>query len=72
MLYIVYRYLYKLTTDISDEQACLMEPMGVAHNVLDRIGIEKKSILIIGCGTVGLLTVACAQAMGAKRGLRTC
>ena len=39
-----------MTSHITDEQACLIEPMGVAHNVLERIGVEGKELLVIGCG----------------------
>jgi len=61
------KYLYPLNSSISDEQACLIEPMGVAHNILERIDIVDQDILIIGCGPVGLLAIACARGMGAKR-----
>jgi len=44
------KFCYKLTSHISDEQACLIEPMGVAHNVLERIGVQGKELLVIGCG----------------------
>ena len=36
------KYLYPITTDISDEQACLIEPMGVAHNIIERIDVQNK------------------------------
>ena len=39
-----------MTSHITDEQACLIEPMGVAHNVLERIGVQGKELLVIGCG----------------------
>ena len=39
-----------MTSNITDEQACLIEPMGVAHNVLERIGVQGKELLVIGCG----------------------
>ena len=44
------KFCYKLTTHITDEQACLIEPMGVAHNVLERIGVDGKDLVVIGCG----------------------
>ena len=61
------KYLYPLNSSISDEQACLIEPMGVAHNILERIDIVDQDILVIGCGPVGLLAIACARGMGAKK-----
>ena len=44
------KFCYKLTSHITDEQACLIEPMGVAHNVLERIDVQGKELLVIGCG----------------------
>ena len=30
------RYLYEINSNITFEQACLMEPLGVAHNIIER------------------------------------
>ena len=38
-----------------------MEPMGVAHNVLERIDVNGKEVLVIGCGPVGLLCCSVAK-----------
>ena len=35
--------------------------MGVAHNIIERIQVTGKSILVVGCGPVGLFAVACAK-----------
>ena len=35
--------------------------MGVAHNIIERIDVEGKDCLVIGCGPVGLFAVACAK-----------
>ena len=35
--------------------------MGVAHNIIERIQVAGKSILVVGCGPVGLFAVACAK-----------
>ena len=55
------KYLYPIESDITDEQACLIEPMGVAHNIIERIDVKDKNVLVIGCGPVGLFAVACAK-----------
>jgi len=60
------RYLYPVNSDISFEQICLMEPLGVAHNIIERMDVKDKNILVIGCGPVGLLAVAVARALGAR------
>ena len=48
---------------ITDEQACLIEPMGVAHNIVERIDVKDKDVLVIGCGPVGLFVIACARGL---------
>lgn len=44
-----------------------MEPLGVAHNIIERIDVINRNVLVIGCGPVGLLAVATAKALGAKQ-----
>ena len=43
-----------------------MEPLGVAHNIIERIDVANRTVLVIGCGPVGLLAVSVAKALGAK------
>ena len=43
-----------------------MEPLGVAHNIIERISVENRTVLVIGCGPVGLLAISVAKALGAK------
>nr|CAB3266482.1 sorbitol dehydrogenase-like [Phallusia mammillata] len=59
------KYCYKLVHNISDVEAVLLEPMGVAHNAIERLEVKGERVLVIGCGPVGLLAVACAKALGA-------
>ena len=44
-----------------------IEILGVAHNIIERIDVAGKDILVIGAGPVGLFCVANARALGAKR-----
>lgn len=60
------RYLYRVTSGISDVEACLLEPFGVAHQAVEAIGVKNDTVLVTGCGTVGLCAVAIAKYMGAK------
>ena len=60
------KYLYPINSNITDEQACLIEPMGVAHNIIERIDVKGKDCLVIGCGPVGLFAVACAKGISIK------
>ena len=52
---------------LAPEQAVLLEPMGVAHNAIERLEVENEDVLVIGCGAVGLLGISIAQALGAGR-----
>lgn len=45
----------------------MLEPLGVAHNAVERLDVKGEDALIIGCGPVGLLVGMVAKAMGAKR-----
>lgn len=37
---------------------------GVAHNIIERIDVAGKDVLVIGAGPVGLFCVANAKALG--------
>ena len=41
--------------------------LGVAHNIIERIDVRGKEVLVIGAGPVGLFCVTVAKAIGAKR-----
>ena len=49
------------------EEITLLEPLGVAHNGIERLDVIGEDVLVIGCGPVGLLAQSLAKAMGAKR-----
>lgn len=60
------RYLYRLNSNITDDSACLLEPFGVAHQAVEAIGVKNDSVLVTGCGTVGLCAVAICKYLGAS------
>jgi len=60
------RYLFRITTGISDEEACLLEPFGVAHQAVETLGVKNDTVVVTGCGTVGLCAIAIAKYMGAS------
>ena len=49
------------------EQITMMEPLGVAHNGIERLNVAGEDVLVIGCGAIGLLAQRLAKVMGAKR-----
>jgi threonine dehydrogenase-like Zn-dependent dehydrogenase len=56
--------LFRLPKEISDEQAVLLEPTAVAvHAVLRHLPQPGDRVLIIGAGTIGLLTLQVIRAL---------
>jgi len=56
--------LFRLPASIDDEQAVLLEPAAVAlHAILRRLPLPGERVLIIGAGTVGLLTIKLLRAL---------
>ena len=56
--------LFRVPPAMSDEQAVLLEPSAVAlHAVLRRLPRPGEQVLIIGAGTIGLLTLQVIRAL---------
>jgi len=56
------RYVIPIPDEVSDEKAVLIEPLAVIVHGLKKLNLRKgNSVLVIGCGTEGLLTVALAD-----------
>jgi len=56
--------LFRIPPTMSDEQAVLLEPSAVAvHAVLRRLPQPGEHVLIIGAGTIGLLTLQVVRAL---------
>ena len=55
-------------TDAPPEVGVHLEPMSIAVNAVDRIGIFPGEVAVVqGVGPIGLLTVACAKLSGASK-----
>ena len=61
------RAVYKLRTDLPDEQACLLEPFGVSLRGVEEAHVAGETLLVTGCGPIGVFAVAIARHMGAAR-----
>jgi L-iditol 2-dehydrogenase len=62
------RLLFPVPDSLTDEDAAVLEPLGVAIHVIRRTGVDLgDDVAVFGCGPVGLLTVQCARAAGASR-----
>lgn len=56
--------LFRVPPEMSDEQAVLLEPSAVAlHAVLRRLPQPGEQVLVIGAGTIGLLTLQVIRAL---------
>jgi len=58
-------YAYVLKTDLDPVRACLLEPFGVAHHAVEEVQVAGDNLLVIGCGPIGLMSIAVARALGA-------
>lgn len=53
---------------LDDKIAAMIEPFGIAiHACMAQRGVSGKTVLVNGCGPIGLMTVAAAKALGARR-----
>ena len=59
--------VFALPTDMPIEDGAFIEPITVGLHAFHLAqGCENKNVIIIGAGTIGLLAIQCAVALGAK------
>jgi L-iditol 2-dehydrogenase len=57
--------VHKITDNVSYQMATLIEPLAVAVHTVGRITVkEKDTLVILGSGTIGLLTLVVARESG--------
>lgn len=55
-------------TEMRADAAVLLEPMSIAVNAVDKVGLYPGEVVVVqGVGPIGLLTVACAKLSGASK-----
>ena len=53
---------------LSFEEACMIEPLGVAYDIVMTADIRlNNDVLVFGCGPIGLMAMKLARASGARR-----
>lgn len=57
----------KVDKGLPAKHGALLEPLAVAVHSLTKANIFGKSIVILGCGTIGLMTVELAKVLGASK-----
>ncbi len=59
---------WKNSADLPHETAAMLEPFGIAvHACLEGTGVSGQTVLVNGCGPIGLMAVAVARALGAAQ-----
>ncbi len=61
------RSVYPLRTDLRPELACLLEPFGVSLRGVQEVAPEGDTLLVNGCGPIGVFAIAIARHAGAKK-----
>ncbi len=54
-----------LPPEVSFDQGALLEPMGIAYHALSKVKVSGNSVLVVGCGPIGLMAIELARIMGA-------
>lgn len=57
---------FLLDEDVSYEAACMFEPMGAGVHGVESAHVEGKTVLVSGCGAIGLTAISASKTFGAK------
>ena len=57
---------FLLDDDISYEVACMFEPMGAGVHGVEAAEVAGKTVLVSGCGPIGLTAISACKVFGAK------
>ncbi len=61
------RSVRKAPPKLSDHEVAMLEPLGVTVHAVREKDMVGENVLILGCGPLGLMTIAVAKAFGAGR-----
>lgn len=61
----------KLLDGISPEEATMLEPMGGPFRAMSALQVGGQTVLVLGCGPIGLFGIAWAKILGAARVIAT-
>ena len=63
---------YRLPDEIPDDHGAVLEPLGVAVHAAERAGLRGgDTVAVLGCGPIGLFTIALARLEGAAEIIAT-
>ncbi|MCH3951638.1 MAG: alcohol dehydrogenase catalytic domain-containing protein [Acidaminococcus sp.] len=58
---------FLLDDDISYEAACMFEPMGAGVHGVEKADVPGHTVLVSGCGPIGLTAIAACKTFGASK-----
>jgi threonine 3-dehydrogenase len=59
--------VYKISDKTSYEIGAMLEPMGVGVHGVSVAGVKDKTVLVYGCGPIGLMAIGAAKVWGAGK-----
>jgi len=59
--------IWKVDAKICDDQACLFDPFGNAMHTVMAQPISGKQVLVVGCGTIGLMAIGILHVGGVDK-----
>jgi len=59
--------IWQVDAEICDDQACLFDPFGNAMHTVMAQPISGKQVLVVGCGTIGLMAIGILHVGGADK-----
>ena len=58
---------FLLEDDVTDEAACMFEPMGAGIHGVEAAEVNGKTVLVSGCGPIGLTALSASKTFGAVK-----
>jgi len=58
--------VHKVPDTLDDHEVALLEPLGVAMNAVEKARVSGDTVLVTGCGPIGLMSIAGAKDWGAS------
>lgn len=62
---------YKISEKMDKKVGAIMEPLGVGVRAVSETDVFGKNVVVMGCGPIGLLTIAAAKTAGAAKIIAT-
>jgi len=57
----------KIPRELSFEEGCLLEPMGIPYRAVERGSVAQDLVVVLGCGPIGQFAVGFSHFLGASK-----